>query len=95
MKSTEAVELLKIATSALVESLERTRNERDEARKLYDDLLFAVERKHPNESRHETARRYIRNAESLVDGPGYDAAVVPPKVVDGETQYSHAAYQRP
>lgn len=31
--------------------------------KLYDELLYAVARKFPGESRHETALRYIREAE--------------------------------
>lgn len=56
----------------------RFQTERDEARKLYNDLLFAVGSKHPGESRHETARRYILNAESLIDGPSCDDAAVPP-----------------
>jgi hypothetical protein len=30
---------------------------------LYYELLYAVERKHPGETRHETALRYIRQAE--------------------------------
>lgn len=30
----------------------------------YNELLFAVARKHAGESRHETALRYIRNAEA-------------------------------
>ena len=30
----------------------------------YDELLLQVENKHPNESRHETALRYIRQAEN-------------------------------
>jgi hypothetical protein len=30
---------------------------------LYNELLFAVERKFPNETRHQTALRYIRSAE--------------------------------
>jgi len=29
----------------------------------YHELLFAVETAHPRESRHETALRYIKNAE--------------------------------
>jgi hypothetical protein len=32
--------------------------------KLYYELLFAVARMHPNETRHQTALRYIRQAES-------------------------------
>ena len=31
---------------------------------LYNELLFAVARKHPNETRHQTALRYIQQAES-------------------------------
>jgi hypothetical protein len=30
---------------------------------LYDELLYEVGRKHPGETRHETARRYIRERE--------------------------------
>ena len=36
--------------------------------KLYYELLYAVESKHPNETRHETALRHIRNAENSGDG---------------------------
>jgi hypothetical protein len=31
--------------------------------KLYDELLYAVERKFPNETRHQTALRYIQETE--------------------------------
>lgn len=34
-----------------------------EAQKKYHELLFEVSHKFPNESRHETALRYIRQAE--------------------------------
>ena len=37
--------------------------------KEYYELLYAVGNKWPNESRHETALRYIRNAESHDSGP--------------------------
>lgn len=33
-------------------------------REKYDELLLAVERKYPNESKHKTVLRYIREAES-------------------------------
>ena len=33
---------------------------------LYHELLYAVERKFPGESRHETALRYIRDTEERV-----------------------------
>jgi hypothetical protein len=35
-----------------------------EIREKYLELLYAVEKAHPNESRHETALRYIRQAET-------------------------------
>lgn len=35
----------------------------NELRKKYNELLFAVESKFPNETRHETALRYIKEAE--------------------------------
>jgi hypothetical protein len=36
---------------------------------LYNELLYQVARKHPNETRHETALRYIRQAETGDDTP--------------------------
>jgi len=39
-------------------------SENDRLRKLYDALIMEVATKHPGESRHETALRYIRNAEN-------------------------------
>lgn len=44
-----------------------TELERDAAK--YYQLLYAVQTKHPDESRHETALRYIRNAENQCHGP--------------------------
>lgn len=38
--------------------------ENDRLRKLYDELIMEVATKHPGESRHETALRYIRSAEN-------------------------------
>jgi hypothetical protein len=34
-------------------------------REKYNELLFAVERAYPGESRHETALRYIREKETV------------------------------
>ncbi len=34
------------------------------AQPLYEELLFSVGNKHPGETRHQTALRYIRQAES-------------------------------
>lgn len=35
----------------------------DRVRKLYNELLYAVARKYPGETRHQTALRYIQQAE--------------------------------
>lgn len=35
---------------------------------LYHDLIMAVGNKHPGETRHQTAKRYIIEAESLNTG---------------------------
>ena len=35
----------------------------------YFELLHAVENKFPNETRHETALRYIQQAEKISEGP--------------------------
>lgn len=43
-------------------------------RERYNNLIFAVGKKYPNETRHETARRYIVQAESFGFGSGADAA---------------------
>jgi hypothetical protein len=37
----------------------------DETEKLYYELLYEVARAFPDETRHETARRYIRQAEVM------------------------------
>jgi len=40
----------------------------DKTEKLYHELLYEVARKFPGETRHETARRYIRETESRTNG---------------------------
>jgi predicted nuclease with TOPRIM domain len=35
----------------------------------YNELLYQVATKHPDETRHQTAMRYIRNAETSCKGP--------------------------
>jgi hypothetical protein len=35
----------------------------------YNELLYAVATKHPGETRHETALRYIRERERRIDRP--------------------------
>jgi chromosome segregation ATPase len=38
-------------------------------RALYNELIMEVQNKFPDESRHETARRYIRERENTCYGP--------------------------
>lgn len=56
-------------------SLRSAEAELAEARKLYQELLFAVERKWPGESRHQTALRYIREREMPTNQTGQGAAM--------------------
>lgn len=42
-------------------------NERNHFRDRYDELLYAVATKHPDETRHQTALRYIRERETAND----------------------------
>jgi chromosome segregation ATPase len=39
----------------------------------YNDLLYQVEKKYPDESRHETAKRFIRAYQHIDYGPKQDA----------------------
>jgi hypothetical protein len=48
---------------------------KDELEKKYYELLYAVGKKYPNESRHETALRYIKEREERVIGPPQVAKV--------------------
>ncbi len=41
----------------------------------YHDLLYQVARKHPGESRHETAKRYIQEAETPQDNTEASATI--------------------
>jgi len=36
---------------------------------LYNELILAVAKKFPGETRHQTALRYIMDAEKHIDGP--------------------------
>jgi hypothetical protein len=46
----------------------------------YYELLYQVACKHPNETRHETALRYIRQAENQPSGGPVSARPLPPTV---------------
>lgn len=55
-----------MGTSYLVSDLHA---ELKRVREQYDDLLMQVATVHPGESRHDTAKRYIRNAEQHDNPP--------------------------
>ena len=57
--------------AALTARAEQAEEEASEFSRRYEELIFAVAIKHPGETRHETALRYIRQAE----GPGSSAAL--------------------
>lgn len=59
------VEWPSFAELALMFHEMQERAERAEAK--YDELLMAVQRKFPGETRHETALKYIRDAETIKD----------------------------
>lgn len=52
---------------------------------LYAELLYAVARKHPGETRHETALRYIRQAENQSSQAAAKSAAPRPLPGEGET----------
>ena len=53
----------------------------------YHELVYAVASKYPNETRHETALRYIKNAESSKGKEGQDYIIVTNK--DGSKTKVH------
>lgn len=56
---------------------------KEEAERLYYELIYAVGNKYEGESRHETALRYIKNAENQRSGPeAADAALAKQKEVE-------------
>ena len=46
------------------------RTELEELRTQYYQLIYEVGQKHEGESRHDTARRYIRERENRIECPG-------------------------
>jgi len=51
--------------SKLTQTIEELEDHAD----LYSELLYAVQNKFEGETRHETALRYIRSAETRIIGP--------------------------
>ena len=62
---------IRAAEAISVEEARADANALDDLRRKYSELLYAVASKHPQETRHETALRYIRQAEDArtVGGP--------------------------
>jgi len=60
-----------IEQSVRVEQLER---ELDEAKRNYMELIMSVGNKYQNETRHETAKRYIQERENM-PSHGPDSAI--------------------
>src|ERR1017187_3877397 len=76
------VEVTGLAAASLPQRLMRAEHQVDkvtalaeETTRRYHELLFAVGRKFRDESRHETALRYIREAEVAEVGAGCTAAM--------------------
>lgn len=59
--------------SDAITELKRRLTEPSERETLYNELILAVGNKYPGETRHQTALRYITNAERT-HGPSADAA---------------------
>jgi len=59
-----------------VEFARQLERELAEAKRNYMDLIMSVENKYPNETRHETAKRYIRERENTPShGPDYQTVL--------------------
>lgn len=48
----------------LKDELKQAREDKERVEEKYYELIYQVAKKHPNESRHETALRYIKQAEN-------------------------------
>lgn len=53
----------------LREQFKKVTAERNEYKDKYSDLIMEVAQKWPDETRHETAKRYIHERENVVHGP--------------------------
>jgi len=56
------------------------RQEASEILEKYEELLLAVHQKFPNETRHQTALRYIKNAENSTTNQWHDCKENPPPI---------------
>jgi hypothetical protein len=53
------------AKQAIIDYVEREKKEELLLHNKYNNLIMAVASKYPNESRHDTALRYIKEAENI------------------------------
>jgi hypothetical protein len=60
----------------------------EEVEALYKELLFAVEAKFPDETRHQTALRYLKDREAM-----RGLVVHPPKFADGPSRLENPSYK--
>ena len=65
----DALEVMSRHFVNIKDALHQTLEDNARLERLYHDLLFAVRNKHEGEERHETARRYIIEAEANASGP--------------------------
>jgi hypothetical protein len=90
---TNVTPVVEHATRKLREALESERSaraeaerERDGARALHHELLYQVGNIYPGESRHETALRYLKNAEAPNGGCAEATASPPAQGGQGKPQ---------
>lgn len=55
------------AIDEAINRIEALIKEAEQASRKYEELIMAVGNKYPNETRHETALRYIKSAENQTD----------------------------
>ena len=73
MDAINLIAALEQRVKALEAEISKLRAENERLRELYSELLNQVGNKYPNETRHETALRYIQNAEKATDNRTYKA----------------------
>ena len=70
---TEEIEALNLLVQNIKEMADDLDNENQRLKGLYTDLIMQVACKFPNESRHETAKRYIIERENREIAPAQQA----------------------
>jgi hypothetical protein len=68
-------DMLKEQYPPILEQIVNEYSELIRIRNAYYELLFSVANKYPDESRHETALRYIRQAENQCNPPAENEEV--------------------